>query len=96
MKKIIYTALLLSPLLVQAQVLDQHVIGTAGNYSESGIASLSWTIGETAVETVSDGTNTLTHHSSSFRSHTHAFFLAHEGQDNNDGKGNHHKRSQNK
>jgi len=60
MKKIIYTALLLSPLLGQAQDLDQNVIGTAGNYSENGTASLSWTIGETVVETVSDGTNTLT------------------------------------
>ena len=60
MKKIIYTALLLSPLLGQAQDLDQNVIGTAGNYSENGTASLSWTIGETVVETVSDGTTTLT------------------------------------
>ncbi|MFW5761044.1 MAG: T9SS type A sorting domain-containing protein [Cyclobacteriaceae bacterium] len=60
MKKIIYIAFLLSPLLGQAQDLDQNVKGTAGNYSESGTASLNWTIGETVVETVSDGTNTLT------------------------------------
>jgi len=60
MKKIIYTAILLIPFLGQAQVLDQNVIGTAGNYSESGTASLSWTIGETVVETVSDGTTALT------------------------------------
>lgn len=60
MKKIIYTALLLTPLLGQAQDLDQNVIGTAGTYSESGTASLSWTIGEAVVETVSDGTTTLT------------------------------------
>jgi len=60
MKKIIYTALLLSPLLGQAQDLDQKVIGTAGNYSETGTASLSWTIGETVVETVSAGAATLT------------------------------------
>ena len=60
MKKIIYTALLLTPLLGQAQDLDQNVIGTAGNYSKNGTASLSWTIGETVVETVSNGTNTLT------------------------------------
>ncbi len=33
---------------------------------------------------------------SSLRSHTHAFFPAHEGQDNNNGEGNHPKRSQNK
>ena len=55
-----YTAFLLSPLLGQAQDLDQNVTGTAGNYSENGTASLSWTIGETVVEAVSDGTNTLT------------------------------------
>ena len=60
MKKIIYAALLLVPLLGQAQDLDQNVIGTAGNYFENGTASLSWTIGETVVETVSDETNTLT------------------------------------
>jgi len=33
---------------------------------------------------------------SSLRSHTHAFFPAHERQDNNNGEGNHPKRSQNK
>lgn len=60
MKTIIYTAFLLIPLLGQAQDLDQNVTGTAGNYSESGTASLSWTIGETVVESVSDGTNILT------------------------------------
>jgi len=32
----------------------------------------------------------------SLRSHTHAFFPAHVGQDNNNGEGNHQKRSQNK
>ena len=60
MKKFYLSAFLLFPLLGQAQDLDQSVIGTAGNYSENGKASLSWTIGETVVETVSDGTNTLT------------------------------------
>jgi hypothetical protein len=32
----------------------------------------------------------------SLRSHTHAFFPAHSKQDNNNGEGNHPKRSQNK
>ncbi len=60
MKKIIYTVLLFTPLLGQAQDIDQNVIGTAGAYSENATGSLSWTIGETVIETVSDGTNTLT------------------------------------
>ncbi len=60
MKKIIYIAFLLTPLLGQAQDLDQNVTATAGAYSENANGSLSWTIGETVVETVSDGTNSLT------------------------------------
>jgi hypothetical protein len=60
MKKIYLSALLLAPLLGQAQDLDQHVTATAGAYSENANGSLSWTMGETVVETVSDGTNTLT------------------------------------
>lgn len=60
MKKIYLSAFLLAPLLGQAQDLDQNVTATAGAYSENATGSLSWTIGETVVETVSDGTNTLT------------------------------------
>jgi opacity protein-like surface antigen len=60
MKKIYLSALLLAPLLGQAQDLDQNVTATAGAYSENATGSLSWTIGETMVESVSDGTNTLT------------------------------------
>src|SRR6056297_2256599 len=60
MKKLYLSAFLLIPLLGQAQDLDQNVSGTAGAYSENANGSLSWTIGETVVETVSDGTTTLT------------------------------------
>jgi hypothetical protein len=60
MKKIYLSALLLAPLLGQAQDLDQNVTATAGVYSENATGSLSWTIGETVVEALSDGTNTLT------------------------------------
>ncbi len=41
-------------------VKAQEVIATSGNYGETANGSLSWTIGEPIVETVSDGTNTLT------------------------------------
>ena len=60
MRKHYLSAFLLIPLLGQAQDLDQNVSGTAGAYSENANGSLSWTIGETVVETVSDGTTTLT------------------------------------
>jgi len=59
--KIIYLSLFLFiPLLINAQVFDQEIITTAGEYSEKDDGSLSWTIGETIVETLTDGTNVLT------------------------------------
>ena len=38
----------------------QDVISTTGKYAETGSGSLSWSVGEPVVETVSDGSNTLT------------------------------------
>jgi len=38
----------------------QDVISTTGKYAETGSGSLSWSVGEPIVETVSDGSNTLT------------------------------------
>lgn len=38
----------------------QEVVSTAGSYGETTSGSLSWTIGEPVIETITDGTNTLT------------------------------------
>ena len=38
----------------------QEVVTTAGSYGETTSGSLSWTIGEPVIETITDGTNTLT------------------------------------
>ena len=38
----------------------QEVISTAGSYGETTSGSLSWTVGEPVIETITDGTNTLT------------------------------------
>lgn len=43
-----------------AQNLDQHFIGTSGDYNEDLNSSLSWSIGEVAVLTITDGTIILT------------------------------------
>jgi len=49
-------AFLLSGIAVHAQ----EVVSTAGSYGETASGSLSWTIGEPVIETITDGTNTLT------------------------------------
>jgi len=59
-RKLIYVTLVSASMLGQAQDLSPSVIATGGNYSETGTASLSWTIGETVVETLTNGTTTLT------------------------------------
>ena len=38
----------------------QEVVTTAGSHGETTSGSLSWTVGEPVIETISDGTNTLT------------------------------------
>ena len=38
----------------------QEVVTTAGSYGETTSGSLSWTIGEPVIETITNGTNTLT------------------------------------
>ena len=38
----------------------QEVVTTAGNYGETTSGSLSWTVGEPVIETITDLTNTLT------------------------------------
>ena len=41
-------------------VYAQEVVSTAGSYGETTSGSLSWTVGEPVIETITDGTNTLT------------------------------------
>jgi hypothetical protein len=38
----------------------QEVVSSAGSYVETTSGSLSWTVGEPVIETITDGTNTLT------------------------------------
>jgi len=49
-------AFFLSGVVIHAQ----EVITTAGSYRETTSGSLSWTVGELVIETITDGTNTLT------------------------------------
>ncbi len=49
-------AFLLSGITVYAQ----EVVSTAGCYGETSSGSLSWTVGEAVVETITDGSNSLT------------------------------------
>ena len=52
----IIIAFFLSGIAVHAQ----EVVTTAGSYGETASGSLSWTVGEPVIETITDGTNTLT------------------------------------
>jgi len=47
-------------LLYSTSLQAQEVVSTAGSYGETTSGSLSWTIGEPVIETITDGTNTLT------------------------------------
>jgi len=51
---------LLLPAFLMAQSVSPEVISSAGDYYEGANASLSWTLGEIATETYSNGTNILT------------------------------------
>ncbi|MBI9069504.1 MAG: hypothetical protein JEZ09_19565, partial [Salinivirgaceae bacterium] len=57
MKKFV---LLLLGITLMAQTYAQSTISTCADHNETSAVSLSWTIGEAVIETVSDGTNTLT------------------------------------
>ena len=58
MKKIYLIFSILSVFLFNVNA--QEVISTSGDYFESTDASISWTIGESMIETYSNGTNVLT------------------------------------
>jgi hypothetical protein len=60
MKKLYLILLLLVPLFTMGQQTDRQVIGSAGSYGENTNGSLSWSIGETMVETFANSSNTLT------------------------------------
>lgn len=60
MKKIILWVCVLAAAELQAQSISQSVIASAGDYSSSTSASLSWTLGEICTETFSNGGNVLT------------------------------------
>ena len=46
--------------LYASSLQAQEVVTTAGSYGETTSGSLSWTVGEPVIETITDGTNTLT------------------------------------
>ena len=47
-------------LLFATAIQAQEAVSTAGSYGETSTGSLSWTVGEPVIETITDGTNTLT------------------------------------
>ena len=47
-------------ILCATSLQAQEVVTTAGSYGETTSGSLSWTVGEPVIETITDGTNTLT------------------------------------
>ncbi|MCD4683421.1 MAG: hypothetical protein K8R86_09085, partial [Bacteroidales bacterium] len=57
--KVLFIALLI-PAFMMAQSVSPEVVSSAGDYFEGTNASLSWTLGEIATETYSNGTNILT------------------------------------
>lgn len=57
--KILFVAVLL-PAILMAQSVSPEVVSSAGDYYEGANGSLSWTLGEIATETYSNGTNILT------------------------------------
>ena len=50
MKKYYLLILFVLPYGINAQSVDQYVIGTAGSHAANGNLSLSWTIGEVVIE----------------------------------------------
>lgn len=64
MKKILFTTLSLCWMFMQteisAQSLSPQVIATTGGYTSNAAGSLSYTVGETVIQTLSTGSHTLT------------------------------------
>jgi hypothetical protein len=60
MKKILFFVCMAAAIAMQAQSLCPSVISTSGGYSSGFSASLSWTLGEIATETFSNGSVILT------------------------------------
>lgn len=59
MKLILIIAVLCFPFKIFSQSNSPSVISSAGEYNENAEGSLSWTLGETVVGTVDNGTNML-------------------------------------
>lgn len=57
--KLLIFPILLIPLLAQAQTIQMSVIAGGGGYETSASNSVSWTLGEAVIETLQQGTNTL-------------------------------------
>jgi hypothetical protein len=60
MKKLLISIFTIVSVNLFAQSISPTVISTAGGYSTGTTASLSWTLGEVATETLSNGSYTLT------------------------------------
>jgi hypothetical protein len=60
MKNLVFICLLFSGLHLFAQNTDQWVISSGGGYFDSGSSSISFTIGETIISTLSSGSAILT------------------------------------
>lgn len=52
--------LILTSVAANAQSITPQVVASAGEHFSSGTSQLSWTLGETVIETVDDGTNIIT------------------------------------
>ena len=60
LKRLFIIGVLLAGMHAHAQTLSPEVQASSGDYSTSANASLSWTLGEVAVETYSSGSNIIT------------------------------------
>ncbi|MBZ0207360.1 MAG: hypothetical protein K8H89_13645, partial [Flavobacteriales bacterium] len=60
MNRILLATCLLAPLMLNAQSISPSVIGSAGSSGTVGGTTVSWTVGETAVTTLDNGSNILT------------------------------------
>ena len=52
--------LMIAFFLFATAIQAQEVVTTAGSHGETSSGSLSWTVGESVIETITDGTITLT------------------------------------
>ena len=58
--KLLYAFLLMAlPDFLSAQQMERHVLSTAGNVNQNGSISLEWTLGEIAVEQLTNSTSIL-------------------------------------